>query len=46
MRLIDGANARISVIICIHTEAKWLIIPYWRRLPMSAVVTAKTTTQN
>lgn len=39
MRLIDGPQAGIRIIIRIHTEAKRLIVPEWRRPPMRRIVT-------
>lgn len=38
MRLIDGANARIRVVVRVHAEAEWLVVPKWRCLPVVLVV--------
>lgn len=38
MCLIDGPDARVRIVIGIHAETEWLIIPKWCCLPMVAVM--------
>lgn len=40
VRLIDSAHTGICIVVCIHAETKWLIVPQWSRTPMAAVMTA------
>lgn len=40
VRLVDGAHARVRIVVGIHAEAERIVVPQWFRAPMRVVVAA------